>query len=82
MLSLALAIFNVLPIPVLDGGHLLFLGIERLRHRPISEKVEAKITDVGFGFILILAVFILFNDLIKFGYWDRINDWLIKWHSR
>ncbi|MDD5356158.1 MAG: RIP metalloprotease RseP [Candidatus Omnitrophica bacterium] len=82
MLSLALAIFNVLPIPVLDGGHLLFLWIEKLRKKPISEKVETRITDVGFGFILILAVFILFNDLIRYGYWDRINDWLIKWHSR
>lgn len=82
MLSLALAIFNVLPIPVLDGGHLLFLGIEKLRRKPISEKVEAKITDIGFGFIMILAVFILFNDLIKYGYWDKLNGLLIKWHSR
>ncbi|MBL7196478.1 MAG: RIP metalloprotease RseP [Candidatus Omnitrophica bacterium] len=82
MLSLALAIFNVLPIPVLDGGHLLFLGIEKLRKRPMSEKVEQKITDVGFSFILILAVFILFNDLIRYGFWDKINDWLIKWHLK
>jgi regulator of sigma E protease len=82
MLSLALAIFNVLPIPVLDGGHLLFLGIEKLRRKPMSEKIETKITDVGFGFIVILAVFILFNDLIRYGYWDRLNDWLIKWQSR
>ncbi|MBN3038225.1 MAG: RIP metalloprotease RseP [Candidatus Omnitrophica bacterium] len=82
MLSLALAIFNVLPIPILDGGHLLFLGIEKLRKKPISEKVEEKITDIGFGFIIILAVFILFNDLVRYGYWDKINDWLVKWHSR
>ncbi|MFH1621613.1 MAG: site-2 protease family protein, partial [Candidatus Omnitrophota bacterium] len=84
MLSLALAIFNVLPIPVLDGGHLLFLGIEKIRKKPMSEKVEQKISDVGFGFILILAAFILFNDLIRYGYWDKIKDWLmlIKWNSR
>lgn len=82
MFSLALAIFNVLPIPVLDGGHLLFLGIEKLRKKPLNEKVEAKITDVGFGFILILAAFILFNDLIRYGYWDKINHWLMQWHSR
>jgi regulator of sigma E protease len=82
MLSLALAIFNVLPIPILDGGHLLFLGIEKVRNRPISDKVEDRITDVGFGFIIILAVFILFNDLVRYGYWDKINDWLVKWHSR
>ena len=61
MLSLALAIFNVLPIPILDGGHLLFLGIEKLRKKPLNEKVEQKITDIGFGFIIILAVFILFT---------------------
>lgn len=82
MLSLALAIFNVLPIPVLDGGHLLFLGIEQLRRKPLNQKLEQRITDVGFGFILILAIFILFNDLIRYGYWDKINDWLIKWHSK
>lgn len=82
MLSLALAIFNVLPIPVLDGGHLMFLGFEKIRKRPLSDKVEQKISDIGFGFIIILAVFILFNDLIRYGYWDKINDWMVKWHSR
>jgi len=82
MFSLALAIFNVLPIPVLDGGHLLFLGIEKLRKKPMSEKVEQRITDIGFGFILILAVFILFNDLIRYGYWNKINGLLIKWHTK
>jgi regulator of sigma E protease len=82
MLSLALALFNVLPIPILDGGHLLFLGIEKMRKRPLNEKVEQKITDVGFGFIIILAAFILFNDLVRYGYWDKINDVLIKWYSR
>ncbi|MDD5005200.1 MAG: RIP metalloprotease RseP [Candidatus Omnitrophica bacterium] len=82
MFSLALAIFNVLPIPVLDGGHLLFLGIENLRKKPLSDKVEQRITDVGFGFILILAVFILFNDLIRYGYWDKLNGYLIKWHTK
>ncbi|MFC1646376.1 site-2 protease family protein, partial [Candidatus Omnitrophota bacterium] len=78
MLSLALAIFNVLPIPVLDGGHLLFLGVEKIRKRPLSEKVEQKVTDAGFGFIIILAIFILFNDLIRYGYWDKISGWLVK----
>lgn len=82
MLSLALAIFNVLPIPILDGGHLLFLGIEKIRKRPISEKVEQKISDVGFGFIIILAVFILFNDLVRYGYWDKVSDWIVRWHSK
>ena len=82
MFSLALAIFNVLPIPVLDGGHLLFLGIEKLRKKPMSERAEERITNIGFSLILILAVFILFNDLIRYGYWDKINGWLIKWHSQ
>lgn len=82
MLSLALALFNVLPIPVLDGGHILFLGIEKIRKKPISEKIEQKISDVGFGFLIILAVFILFNDLVRYGYWDKLNDLLIKWHPK
>lgn len=82
MLSLALAIFNVLPIPVLDGGHLLFLGIEKIRKKPLSENVEQRIMDVGFGFIMILAVFIVFNDLIRYGYWDKINEWWVRWHTK
>jgi len=78
MLSLALAIFNVLPIPVLDGGHLMFLAIESIRRRPLSAKTEQKIADIGFGFIIILAVFIFFNDLIKFGYLEKLNTVLKK----
>jgi len=78
MLSLALAIFNILPIPILDGGHILFLGIEKMRKRPLRPKTEQRIADVGLGFILILAVFILFNDLIKFGYWDKLNNLLVN----
>lgn len=73
VISLALAIFNVLPIPVLDGGHILFLGIEKLRGKPLSEKVEDRITNIGFSFILLLAVVIVYNDLVRFGYLDKLK---------
>ena len=63
MLSLWLAIANLLPIPALDGGKLLFLGIEAIRRKPISEKIEVKITSVFFFALIILMVFVTLRDI-------------------
>ncbi|MBC7074055.1 RIP metalloprotease RseP [Candidatus Parcubacteria bacterium] len=54
LLSIYLAIFNLLPIPALDGGKLLFLGIEAIFKKPISKEIEAKIT---FSFLILLLIF-------------------------
>lgn len=62
-LSLQLAILNLLPIPVLDGGHLLFLGIEAIRGRPLSARARARATYVGLAFLLTLLCVVTFNDL-------------------
>jgi len=72
ILSASLAIFNVLPLPVLDGGHLFFLGIERIRKKPLGAKTEEWITRFGLSLILFLAVFVFYNDLVKFGVIDKI----------
>ena len=65
ILSASLAIFNFLPIPALDGGHLFFLGLEALKGRPISERVQELSRQVGFYFLIGLMVFVLYNDLIR-----------------
>jgi regulator of sigma E protease len=63
MLSMNLAFLNVLPIPVLDGGHLLFLLIEKIKGSPVSERVLGYGQLVGIVLILSLMVFVTFNDL-------------------
>ncbi|MFT5285483.1 MAG: regulator of sigma E protease [Planctomycetota bacterium] len=63
MLSINLAIINVLPIPVLDGGHLFFLLIEKLKGSPVSDRVLGYSQMVGLVLILSLMVYVTFNDI-------------------
>ncbi len=72
VLSANLAIFNLLPFPILDGGHLFFLGLERLRGRRLNQKVEEKIHQAAFGIIVSVAVFVFLNDFVKFGLWQKV----------
>jgi regulator of sigma E protease len=67
ILSASLAIFNLLPLPVLDGGHIFFLLIEKLRGKPLSMKTQEAIANVGVALLIMLTVFIFYNDIIKFG---------------
>lgn len=64
IISLNLAIINLLPIPALDGGHLLFLLIEKLRGKAVDEKTLEKIASVGFYLLIVLMVVIIFNDIV------------------
>jgi regulator of sigma E protease len=64
-ISLQLGIFNLLPIPVLDGGHLFLLGLEGVARRDFSLRVKERILQVGFVMILALLVVVLYNDLAK-----------------
>ncbi len=64
-ISLQLGILNLLPIPILDGGMILMLGIEGLMRRDLSLKVKERMVQVGMVFLLILAVFVMYNDIIK-----------------
>ena len=63
LISLDLAIVNFLPIPALDGGHVLFLIIEKLRGRPLDEETIDKIGTAGFMFLIALMIFVVFNDI-------------------
>ena len=63
VISLDLAIVNFLPIPALDGGHVLFLIIEKLRGRPLDEETVNKIGTAGFLFLIVLMIIVVFNDI-------------------
>ena len=66
-LSASLAIFNVLPIPVLDGGHLFFLLLEKIRRRPIAIRVQEMTHQVAVFLLISLVILIFYNDLVRFG---------------
>jgi regulator of sigma E protease len=63
--SLQLAIFNLLPIPILDGGTLLLLAIEMLLQREVSLQVKETVFKLGFVFLMMLVVFVIYNDITK-----------------
>jgi regulator of sigma E protease len=71
--SINLGFINLLPVPMLDGGHLLFYGIEAVRRRPVSLRVQDWAFRGGLAFILALLVFTTVNDLDSFGLWDRLQ---------
>jgi regulator of sigma E protease len=60
-----LSLINVLPIPVLDGGHLLFLGIEKIKGRPLTIKQRAAMQQVGLAFLILLIIFVTYNDFLR-----------------
>ena len=65
IISASLAFLNILPIPVLDGGHLLFVAIEKVRGKPMSEKVMAISSYVGLTLLLALVAYALANDVMR-----------------
>lgn len=65
ILSVSLGIMNLLPLPALDGGRLVFLVIEAVRGKPISREKESIVHFIGFALLMILMVVVLFNDVRK-----------------
>lgn len=65
VISINLGVLNLLPIPVLDGGHLLFLGIEALRKKPVSEKAVMISQKVGIALLISLMLFAMYNDILR-----------------
>jgi regulator of sigma E protease len=65
ILSVSLAVLNLLPIPVLDGGHLVFLAIEGVRGRALSLQSRLRLTQVGFVLIIMLMVWAIGNDVLR-----------------
>ncbi len=65
LISIYLAIFNILPIPALDGGKLLFLGIEKVRRRAVSQKIEQGITSIFFALLIALMIWVTIKDISR-----------------
>jgi len=65
IISIYLAIFNILPIPAVDGGKLLFLGIEKIKGSPIKRKIEQNINAIFFTFLIVLMVLVTIKDIIR-----------------
>lgn len=72
ILSASLAIFNLLPFPVLDGGHILFLIVEKVRGKPLSMKSQESIANVGIVLLVMLMIFACYSDIMKFGIADKV----------
>lgn len=75
VISLSLAIFNLFPIPILDGGHLFFLALERLRGRPVSLHIQERSAQVSFLLLITLVLVICINDVNRFGLVEKLFGW-------
>lgn len=64
MLSITLAIINILPFPALDGGHFVFLVYEGIFRKPVSHKVQIVVQNVGFIILMLFMAFVVYNDII------------------
>jgi regulator of sigma E protease len=65
LISINLAIINLLPIPILDGGHLLFFIIEAIKKRPVSVKVREVAQQIGLFILILLIILVFYNDITK-----------------
>ena len=74
LFSLSLAIFNVLPIPILDGGHLLWLGLEKLKGTPVSLNVQEVCSKISFALLLTLIVTVCVYDIQRYELWQKLVD--------
>jgi regulator of sigma E protease len=66
LLSINLAIINILPLPALDGGRILFLVIEKLRGKKVTPQIENLVHTIGFAALIVLILLITYQDVLKF----------------
>jgi regulator of sigma E protease len=66
LISTSIGLINLFPVPVLDGGHLVFYALETLRGRPVSAKWQEYGNGIGLTMILLLMVFATYNDILRF----------------
>ena len=65
-LSINLGLMNILPIPALDGGHVLFLLIELITRKKVNEKIESIVTTIFFALLMLLMIYVTIHDIIRF----------------
>ena len=75
MISLNLGLLNLMPIPVLDGGHIAILFLEGISRRDFSMKVKEKMLLAGFVLLLMLMVTVIYNDLMRIQWIERLVPW-------
>ena len=75
MISLNLGVLNLMPIPVLDGGHILILLLEGVARRDFSAKVKERMLMVGFALLMMLMVTVIYNDLTRISWIERLMPW-------
>ncbi len=73
LISINLGFINLLPLPMLDGGHLMFYAIEAIRRRPVSAAAQEWAFRAGFAGLALLMIVVTFNDLGSIGLWDRLR---------
>lgn len=74
-ISLNLGLLNLLPIPVLDGGHIFIMGIETIARRDFSLQLKEKMLFVGFVLLMTLMVTVIYNDLTRIAWIERLIPW-------
>ena len=75
MISLNLGLLNLMPIPVLDGGHIAILALEGVSRREFSMKVKEKMLLAGFALLLMLMVTVIYNDLTRITWLEKLMPW-------
>jgi regulator of sigma E protease len=65
VLSVSIGLLNLFPIPLLDGGHLLFYLVEAVRGRPLSERAQEVGFRIGLAIVVMLMIFATFNDILR-----------------
>ena len=75
MISLNLGLLNLMPIPVLDGGHIAILALEGVSRRDFSMRVKEKMLLAGFVLLLMLMVTVIYNDLMRIEWIERLVPW-------
>jgi regulator of sigma E protease len=74
-ISLNLGLINLLPIPVLDGGHIFIMLLEGIARRDFSIRVKEKMLLAGFFVLMVLMVTVIYNDLTRISWFERIMPW-------
>lgn len=76
VLSINLGLINLFPVPILDGGHLLFYGIEAVRGRPLGERAQEWASIAGLTTVVTLMLFVTWNDLMRFDVFGYIGSFI------
>ena len=74
-ISLNLGLLNLLPIPILDGGHIFIMALEGLARRDFSVRVKEKMLLAGFVVLMMLMVTVIYNDLTRISWIERLMPW-------